>query len=229
MLITFSGLDGAGKTTLIQCVTMALEKENKTVAVFHMDHHVGLYACLRLIRDLFASDNRTHEKVSRKHDPGLASPAEKTTGVRTTISHIRYLILWNKPLRQCVYLVDLFIFLLYRLYIEKLKSQILIMDRYFYDRLVDVLSARSNSDFIRFLAYLAPTPSLPILLDISPEEAYARKGEFSVDYLKRRHDSYRKVFPWVRGSIILRSDQDLEVTARRLQDMITQKLRPNEV
>ena len=40
MLITFSGLDGAGKSTLIAWLKDTLERRNRRVAVFHMIVHV---------------------------------------------------------------------------------------------------------------------------------------------------------------------------------------------
>ena len=51
MLITFSGLDGAGKSTLIAWLKESLERGNRRVAVFHMNDHVGAYAYLRAVRD----------------------------------------------------------------------------------------------------------------------------------------------------------------------------------
>jgi len=218
MLITLSGLDGAGKSTLIELLKRSLEKRNKRVAVLHMDHQIGLYAYLQSIRGLIFSSTRDGDGQPTKKGESL-DPAErrKDSWLRSAISRGKYTLLWNKPLRRGVYLVDLAIFLFYRLYIEKLKKQILIMDRYFYDRLVDVAGAQRGWSFIRFLALLTPTPTLPVYLDISPEEAYARKREFSVAYLRCRQASYRKVFPLVRSSVVLTSGEDIDATARRLE------------
>src|SRR3989440_5359196 len=51
MLITFSGLDGAGKSTLVRWLQQTLERQNRRVGVFHMNDHVGVYAYLRRLRD----------------------------------------------------------------------------------------------------------------------------------------------------------------------------------
>ena len=51
MLITFSGLDGAGKSTLIEWLKTALEEQDRQVAIFHLNDHVGLYAYARFVRD----------------------------------------------------------------------------------------------------------------------------------------------------------------------------------
>jgi thymidylate kinase len=224
MLITFSGLDGAGKSTLIEILKGALERNNKRVTVLHMDHQIGLYAYLHSLRRLFfsTSHNRNGQPI-RKVPHYNASGLSRASWFKTAIAQGKYVLVWNKPLRRGVYLVDLAIFLFYRLYIEKLRKQILIMDRYFYDRLVDVAGTQRSWYCIRFLALLTPTPTLPIYLDVAPEDAYARKREFSVDYLRNRQATYQKVFPLVRSSIVLPSGDDLNATARSLEQLAIQR------
>src|SRR5256886_11334961 len=51
MLITFSGLDGAGKSTLVRWLQKTLERQNRRVVVFHMNDHVGGDAYLRRLRN----------------------------------------------------------------------------------------------------------------------------------------------------------------------------------
>jgi len=224
MLITLSGLDGAGKSTQIELLKRSLEQRNKRVAVLHMDHQIGLYAYLQLMRGLIFSSTRGADgQPTKKGESSNRVERHKDSWLRAAISRGKYTVLWNKPLRRGVYLVDLAIFLFYRLYIEKLKKQILIMDRYFYDRLVDVAGAQRGWSYIRFLALLTPTPTLPVYLDITPEEAYARKREFSVAYLRCRQTSYQKVFPLVRSSVVLASGEDIDATARTLEKLAIER------
>jgi len=224
MLITLSGLDGAGKSTLIELLKKSLEKRNKRVAVLHMDHQMGLYACLQSIRRLIFSSPNSADGKPTKDSQCLDRPERrKDSRLKAAMARARYTLLWNKPLRRVVYLLDLAIFIFYRLYIETLKKQILIMDRYFYDRLVDVASARTGWSIIRVLALLTPTPTLPVYLDVSPEEAYARKREFSVDYLRCRQASYRRVFPLVRRSVVLACGEDINATARSLEKLAIER------
>src|SRR2546425_11105231 len=225
MLITLSGLDGAGKSTLIELLKKFLEQRNKSVAVLHMDHQIGLYASLQLIRGLiFSSPNGADGPPAKKGQCLNRLERRKNSRLKLAISRGKYILLWNKPLRRVVYLADLVIFIFYRFYIETLKKQILIMDRYFYDRLVDVAGAQRGWPFIRFLALLTPTPNLPVYLDIRPEAAYARKREFSVAYLRCRQASYRKVFPLVRSSVVLPSGEDIDATARSLELLVIERI-----
>lgn len=199
MLITFSGLDGAGKSTLIEWLRSDLERQRHPVAVLHLNDDVGVYSWLRAIRDRVAGG-----------PPPNALP--RMTPLPTRLGRLRDAILWSRLLRIVLYPVDLLAFAVMRFYQERVRRRVLIMDRYFYDRLVDV-TGRRGEPWLRVLASLTPTPDLPVLLEISPEEAYARKGEYTVEYLRRRREAYARVFPWVPASLTLSA---CELPAARL-------------
>ncbi len=210
MLITFSGLDGAGKSTLIEWLRAALEEQRQPVVVLHLEHDLGVYASARWLRDgleHLVRGRRSNGAAAR----GAASIGGPQGGVAMLARRIRNALVWSKVIRRLIYPVDVLVFLCYRAYFEGIQRRILIMDRYFYDILVDVSSGQ-RWGWIRLLKRITPTPTLPVLLDIGPEEAYARKGEYSVEYLRNRWAAYREVFPWVRAGVRLRNDDP--VTAR---------------
>ena len=64
LVITFSGLDGAGKSTLIDWLEGELERRHRPVTVLRMADGVGVYAGLRVARDsvqrLFSRDRKRH-------------------------------------------------------------------------------------------------------------------------------------------------------------------------
>lgn len=200
MLITFSGLDGAGKSTLIEFLSATLEGQRHSVVVLHLNDQVGVYASLRALRD---------RVLGRRPDllaPGAPDPrSQKLTrpaprGLRGLLLRLRTAIVWNKSFRRLLYPIDLFIFLCYRAYVEKAKGRVLIMDRYFYDTLVDVSNGRERL-WTRMLERMTPEPTVPVFLDITPEESFRRKGEFTVEYLRRRSDAYHSVFARVPGTV----------------------------
>jgi hypothetical protein len=96
------------------------------------------------------------------------------------------------------------------------------MDRYFYDTLVDV-STGKKSLWVRLLSLITPTPSMAVFLDISPEESFARKGEYTVEYLRRRWVGYHTVFAWVRSALVL-PNQDLGATMRTLEIAVLERM-----
>ena len=178
MLITFSGLDGAGKSTLIAWLRSALEGSGHGVTVLHMNDDVGVYAYLRRARDL----------LTRSRAPAAArSPSTKVPRGR-----LRQAIVWNRTLRWCLYPLDLLIFAVHRIYVEKVTKRVLLMDRYFFDTLVDLSrgSQRGNG----LLQALTPVPDLAVWVDVPPEQAVARKHEYPLEYLRARWSAYKAVF-----------------------------------
>ena len=131
-------------------------------------------------------------------------------------------IVWNKPTRRLLYLVDLAIFQCYRFWLETIRGRVLIMDRYFYDTLVDVTNGRTRL-WTRVLEHLTTYENvalpLPVFLDITPEESYRRKREFSIDYLRHRADAYHNVFARVPGAVRL-VNTDLERTKAALLEVL---------
>ncbi len=220
MLITFSGLDGSGKSTLVDYLRDSLEKNNTPVAVSHMNYDVGLYSAIRfLVRKATGKANgdtgvqESHAPRERAHEGQFRSRSAK----------LRYQLVWNKGLRLFIYPVDVVIFLCYRFYIERVNRQVLIMDRYFYDTLVDVAGTQTSLP-VRFLSWLTPKPHLSVYLDVTAEEAFARKSEYSVDYLNRRRLSYQKLISKLPSVLVLSTEQDLASTRLRLTSAIQDRL-----
>jgi thymidylate kinase len=97
------------------------------------------------------------------------------------------------------------------------------MDRYFYDTLVDV-AAGGASRGARLLSLVTPTPHVPIYLDVSPEQAYARKGDHTVAYLDRRRDAYRRFFPAGRRGVVLDAGGDADSTMHALERVVLERM-----
>jgi thymidylate kinase len=208
MLITFSGLDGAGKSTLVRWLQQTLEHQNRRVVVFHMNDHVGVYAYLRQLRNQLGG--------------APPSPPPRGAGGVSALRRVRDALLWGKLLRRVIYPLDLLLFLVYRLYHEWIRRRVVIMDRYFYDTLVDVADGRHWGG-LRLLQRLTPTPDVAVLLDVGPEESYARKRDYPVEYLRDRWLAYRTVFPWVRGALVLRND-DLHAAQQAVARLVGERL-----
>jgi thymidylate kinase len=193
MLITVSGLDGAGKSTLVASLQRELESRSRRVTVLHQNDHVGIFAWTRALRDRLR---------------GWAPPADAPPRLEprhTRLGRLRDGIVWSPVLRAALYPVDLLLFLGYRAWIELVRGRVLLMDRYFYDTLVD-LATRGHRHRAFPLLPLTPTPDLALLLDVAPEDAFDRKGEYTVEYLARRAEAYRALFPRVPSALRIHSD-----------------------
>jgi energy-coupling factor transporter ATP-binding protein EcfA2 len=205
MLITVSGLDGAGKSTLIRWLRGTLERDGHRVTVLHLNTHVGLYAYARYVRDRL---------VGVREKPWETDARATETRPPRLIQRVRTALVWSKVVRELVYVIDLVLFLGYRFYVETLRRQVLIMDRYFYDSLVDVANGK-NWHVLRLLERLTPTPDIAFLLDVAPEQAYARKREQPFSYLERRWRAYQVVFPWIPTAEVI-ANQNIRTAESRL-------------
>ena len=195
MLITLSGLDGRRTGAMAEWLRQELERGPRPAVVLHLNEQVGIYAGLRALR--------------RRLGGGPAS----RDAARSRRGRVRDALLWSRPLRRAVYLVDLLIFLVYRAVLEQVGGRVLIMDRYFYDTLVDVAGGRLRG-WLRLFAWMTPRPDLPVLLEMCPEDAVTRPGPAAVARLRDRDDGYRRVFRRVPAPLRLHG-RDLDA-ARRL-------------
>lgn len=226
MLITLSGLDGAGKSTLAEALRAKLEKDGIAAVVFHMNKDVGLYAYLRNARDLVKRAIRPGHGEAAPHGSSVAPAmdAGKPIGpAKAALLDVRRRIIWNKSLRRWVDLGDLATFLLYRSYIEKVRGRVLIMDRYFYDRMADIADGQ-RWRYLRWFCRITPTPDVAVLVEVTPEEAFSRKREYSVDSMTKRRTYYKEIFSWIPQSVTLPND-DLAVALNTLVQIVFDRLK----
>lgn len=190
MLITFSGLDGAGKSSLIEFTMKEFAKHGKRAKVLTMYDHVGVYALIRILRDaLFGKPAYGGYDLSK-------SPSLDDTSLRDQ-SGVFLRAVRSRSAKRVMLFLDLALFRLYRIWYEVILSRTLILDRYFFDSLVDAIGP-TKSAYERVALALTPTPSLAVYLDVSPEVSFARKGEYGVHRLEARQRRYLRIFEHVR-------------------------------
>ncbi len=241
MLITFSGLDGAGKSTLILGLKTAFEERNHKVTVLTMYDHLSFYALVRAGRDYINKLSGTKdeheinsvesphvlaESISACGDLKVNSHNPKTDVIdkKTSLTRIFYSVVRSTVVRQVALILDLLIILVSRIYFEKIKRDILITDRFLYDSLVDVADLQSRRWlFVKLYLLIAPTPDIPIFVDVSPEKAFARKGEYTIDYMRWRQVTYQQVFGWVHHPLII-VNNDLAAAQRALVEAVCKRV-----
>lgn len=226
MLISLSGLDGAGKSTLAEALRSRLEKNGVRAVIFHMNKDVGLYAYLRNARDAVKSSFRSRPSESSADDRlrhPATGPDRPIGSAKAALLEVRRRIIWNKSLRRWVDLGDLATFHLYRLYIEKVRGRVLIMDRYFYDRMADIADGR-RWRYLRWFSRITPAPDVAVFVEVSPEEAFRRKQEYSVESMTSRSATYKEIFSWVQGSVTL-CNNDLEEAVETLEQIVLTRLK----
>lgn len=177
LLITFSGVDGSGKSTQIASLQSALHAAGMRTRrlAFWDDVVVGVKYREGFVHKVYKSER------------GIGAPGRP---VRRRDKNMRG---WHLTVsRHVLYTMDTFR-LSYLVAAEQMKVgvDVVILDRYIYDELANLnLANRFTRGFVRRLCRIAPKPDLAFLLDADPEAAYARKPEYPVDFMKKCRQSY---------------------------------------
>lgn len=203
LLVTFSGIDGSGKSTNIATLTAWLKSAGLRVRVATFWDNVVVFPHLR--------EALTHKLF--RGETGIGAPARPVQRRDKNLSP------WYATVARCgFYLLDA---IHLRWLVKKMLSSevdVVIFDRYFYDQLAILpIEQKAARIYARLLCKLLPRPDIAYLLDADPEAAFARKPEYPLEFLKRYRHSYLLVRKLI-GGITLIHALPLEGTSRKVAD-----------
>jgi thymidylate kinase len=187
-LISFSGIDGAGKSTQIQQLKDHLALAGIPVRGLAFWDDVVVCRGLRseFSKRVLQSDGEigTPDRPSARRDKNVQS--------------------WPLLLFRCLlHIADT---LSLRRVIRKAKAEsagVVIFDRYIYDQLAALpLHSRAARGFARCLLKLAPALDISYVLDAVPKEARARKPEYPLEFLEQYRSSYLALCDLARLELI---------------------------
>ena len=178
-LISFSGLDGAGKSTQIANLQRFL-------------HERGLSTTLLAFWDNVVVLSRYREGFVHKvygSERGIGAPGQP---VNRQDKNVRR---WYLTIaRHGLYLLDAMHLVVVIAAARRKGADIIIMDRYIYDELANLpLENLATRGFIRMVSALVPRPDVAYLLDADPVDACQRKPEYPLDFLRLCRRSYYRL------------------------------------
>jgi thymidylate kinase len=171
LLISFSGVDGSGKSTQIESLRSAL-------------HAAGLKTTLLAFWDNVVVGVKYREGFVHKvykSERGIGAPGKP---VNRRDKNVRG---WHLTLaRHFLYLLDAIHLRRVVARAKKSGADVLILDRYIFDELSNLnLSNSLSRAFVKFVHGFVPRPDIAYLLDADPAAAYARKPEYPVEFMKK--------------------------------------------
>jgi len=176
LLISFSGVDGSGKSTQIDNLRSAL-------------HAAGLKTTLLAFWDNVVVGVKYREGFVHKvykSERGIGAPG-KPVNRRDKNMRGWYLTL----ARHFLYLLDALNLCRVVARAKRSGADVVILDRYIFDELSNLNLKNSLSRaFVRLVSGLVPRPDVAYLLDADPVAAYARKPEYPVEFMKKCRRAY---------------------------------------
>ena len=205
MVVSFSGIDGAGKSTQIERLHSSLLQSGVSVLRLAFWDNVVFLPSFRA---------GVSHKVLRG-EVGVGAPGKP---VRRNDKNARkwYLTLARSPF----YFLD--VLSLRRVVAKARKSDadVVIFDRYIYDQLANVSGNFVGHLYARLLLALAPRPDIAYLLDADPAAALARKPEYPLEFLREYRRAYHRLSKMAR-EIVMVPPSDVE----GVQGVITREFR----
>lgn len=176
MTISFSGMDGAGKSTQIQALSAHLRDTGTRVRVIPFWDEVATFTRFR----------ETAGHTLFRGDKGVGSPEAP---IERRDKNVRSWFM--TPVRLFLYFADALSLRAVAHKSMRSGAGVIIFDRYAYDELVNLnLSRRAVRLYARLILKLVPRPQISYVLDADPVQARARKPEYPVEFLKTCRESY---------------------------------------
>jgi thymidylate kinase len=187
--VSFSGMDGAGKSTQIQTLRSRLTDAGLKVSLVTFWDDV---ARLKQLRE-------TSGHTLFKGDKGVGSPEAP---INRRDKNVRS---WPMTLvRYFLYLVDAVSLRSVAKKALKSDADFIIFDRYAYDELANLaLTNPLNRLYARFIMWLVPRPHVSYVLDADPVQARARKPEYPLEFLYFCRASYLALSNLIGGMTVI--------------------------
>lgn len=189
LLISFSGLDGSGKSTQIENLTR------------HM-HALGLKTVHLAFWDDVVVGTKYREGFVHKvygSEKGIGAPGKP---VNRRDKNVRK---WYLSMaRHGLYLLDAIHLCEVVARARRGRPDVIVMDRYIYDQLANLpLDNPLSRNFVKFVHAFVPRPDVAYLLDADVEAARARKPEYPVEFMHKSRAAYMKLAAMLKTLAII--------------------------
>ncbi len=187
--VSFSGVDGAGKSTQIQFLSATLQQAGLRVRSVAFWDEVATLTRLR---------ERTGHTIF-KGDKGVGTPSAP---VQRRDKNVRSRLM--TALRVCLYFADAISTRRAVHHALRSDADLVIFDRYIYDELANLtLSTGLVRAYVRMIMKLVPRPDISYFLDADPRLARARKPEYPLEFIYLNRQSYLQLSALIGGVTVI--------------------------
>jgi thymidylate kinase len=187
--VSFSGIDGAGKSTQIDELAASLSREGLRVRVYRFWDDIA-----RLTRVREGAGHRVF-----KGDKGIGRPEAPI--------HRRDKNVRGFPM-ACV---RLFLYMADAISLRRVTESALrgdadfvIFDRHIYDELANLdLANGAMRAYARLVMKIVPRPDVSFVLDADPKVAHARKPEYPLEFVRMNRQAYLELNRLIGGLTIV--------------------------
>jgi thymidylate kinase len=208
-IVSFSGIDGAGKSTQIAEFEAWLHQFRLTTRIFTFWDNVVVLSRWREFMSYKAFKGElgvgSPEKPVQRRDKNVTSLP--VVAVRLFLYFADALNLRRKVART-----------------RESASEVVIFDRYIYDELANLPLKRGLTKmFVQLILRIVPKPDLAFVIDADPDAAHARKPEYPLEFVRQNREAYLAL-AHLAGTIIVVPPGSLEVMKTRVRDEMLRKL-----
>jgi thymidylate kinase len=206
-LVSFSGIDGAGKSTQIETLRTRVQEAGLRVLSIRFWDDVARLTRIR--------ESAGHTLF--RGDKGVGTPAapivRRDKNVRSWMM---------TTVRLGLYLLDAVWLRVVMRRALRAPADLVICDRYIYDELANLaLRNPAARVYVRLIVTIVPKPHISYLLDADPVQALTRKPEYPLEFLCANRASYLALSDLVGGMTVISPMPVADVERRVLEHAFT--------